>query len=110
VPILNLYNLKEFDNDLISQILTIYLTDVTKDINQLSDLLDGNSHEEIRRLAHKIVGASKTVGAIKVSTIAEEIEDKAEKKIPQNGAAVKESLSNAFNEVKEHIYKNDLLL
>jgi len=109
VPILNLYNLKEFDSALISQILSIYITDVTKDIERLSELLKSNQHEEIRRLAHKIVGASKTVGATKVAEIAEEIEDKAEKKAPINDIQFIKSLNGAFNEVKEHIYKNDLI-
>jgi len=109
VPILNLYNLKEFDNNLISQILSIYITDVTKDISQLTALIDGDNYEQIRRLAHKIVGSSKTVGAIKVSAIAEEIEEKAENKIKLSGKNLDIALSFAFNEVKEHIYKNDLI-
>ena len=109
MPILNLYNLKEFDSALISQILSIYITDVTKDIERLSELLKSNQHEEIRRLANKIVGASKTVGATKVAQIAEEIEDKAEKKASINDIQFIRDLNNVFNEVKEHIYKNDLI-
>ncbi len=108
MPVLDLYNLKEFDESLISRILEMYLHDGQEDINQLFKSLTTKDKTTAKKRAHKLIGSSKTVGAINVASIATTIDSllAEEKPISQK---LLDQLVEAFNEVKEHIVKNELI-
>lgn len=108
MPVLDLYNLKEFNSDLISQILSIYLIDGKLDIEELKQAHKDKNFDLASKKAHKLTGSSKTVGAINVAEIAEELEVLYKSNSNQNDLLVKK-LEELFEEVKEHIEKNELI-
>lgn len=109
MPVLDLYNLKEFNKELVSQILSIYLTDGRFDLDELIKAVNDEDFLLAGKKAHKLTGSSKTVGAIQVAQIAEELEviiKSNPKKLQKDSL---EKLVAAFTEVKDHIHKNDLM-
>lgn len=108
MPVLDLYNLKEFNESLISKILEMYLQDGQEDINQLIKSLASKDKTIAKKRAHKLIGSSKTVGAINVASISTTIDS-----LLIEGKEISQELLNqledAFNEVKEHILKNELI-
>lgn len=108
MPVLDLYNLKEFNESLISKILEMYLQDGQEDINQLIKSLASKDKTNAKKRAHKLIGSSKTVGAINVASISTTIDS-----LLIEGKEISQELLNqledAFNEVKEHILKNELI-
>lgn len=109
MPVLDLYNLKEFNKELVSQILSIYLSDGKFDLDELVKAINDEDFILAGKKAHKLTGSSKTIGAIKVAQIAEELEViiKSNPKKLQNNSLDK--LVTAFKEVKDHIYTNNLI-
>ena len=110
MSILDLYNLKEFDHEIVSQILTIYFNDVAKDIDTMREAVKKEDFKSIQHFSHKIVGASRTVGAIDVSKASEILENTAIKRGEISKIIVSlNNLESSFNDLKLHVKKNNLL-
>lgn len=109
MSILDLTHLSDFDASLIAQILTIYISDVNNDIEILNLSIEKNDLENASSLAHKIVGSSLTIGALKVAEVAKNIENSIKSNQLQHLEELKSKIFEDYKEVREHIYKNKLL-
>tara|TARA_R110002049_G_scaffold3502_1_gene26229 strand:+ start:5488 stop:5817 length:330 start_codon:yes stop_codon:yes gene_type:complete len=109
LPTLDLINLKEFSDELISQILTIYLADGKKDIEELNKAVEDNNFSEAGKKAHKITGSSKTVGALNVAELTEQLENTLENNPHEFSNQQLIELSKAFSDVETHIKKHNLI-
>ena len=110
MSVLDLYNLKEFEHDIVSKILTIYFTDVTKDIEAVKIAFSKDDIKQLKHFSHKIVGSSRTVGAINIANIASEIESHI---ITNNNilgmSNMIAELDSSFEDLKIHVDKNNLI-
>ncbi len=109
MSILDLSHLSDFDSILIAQILTIYISDVNNDIEILNQSIEKNDLDSSSRLAHKIVGSSLTIGALKVANAASDIENSIKTNQLENLQELRSKVFENFKEVREYIYKNNYL-
>ena len=63
------------DPALAASLLSDFLTTSRADLQALADAVEARDHEQLRRQAHRIVGAGRIVGADELVTLAKRIEN-----------------------------------
>jgi HPt (histidine-containing phosphotransfer) domain-containing protein len=58
----------------LAELIDSYITEVREQLNELDRALDGPDHDELARLAHKLVGSGGTLGFETISDLSEELE------------------------------------
>ena len=94
--------------DIVTLVLKTYLTDLDKQLRQLSDAIDARDPKLVKSAAHLIKGAGSTIGAHELSAFASELEKQAMAEFEQaaiSSATVTkaEQLFDALQNIKKHL-------
>ena len=86
------------DPALAADLLRDYFESSRADLEALEEAVDARNHDEARRHAHRLKGASRVLGAHALSDLAQQIEDRA-----ANGSGDWERLRSLAAEVDERL-------
>lgn len=94
--------------DIVTLVLNTYLTDLDKQLRQLSDAIDSRDPKDVKSAAHLIKGAGSTVGAHELSSFASALEKQAlaEFELATISAVTvtnAEQLFDALQDIKQHL-------
>ncbi|WP_243544748.1 hybrid sensor histidine kinase/response regulator [Pseudodesulfovibrio tunisiensis] len=93
--------------DLLLRMDAIFVRDVPDELRELKEHMDQGDHDEAKRLAHSIKGSSRTVGAARAGTEAEQLEylcgQKDEKSMKRVYATLKKDVSAAVEFLKSNL-------
>jgi CheY-like chemotaxis protein len=98
-----LTGLREFQQpgepDFITELIDLFLNDAASLLKLLHAAVSGNDADELRRVAHRLKGSSSNIGAVRMATLTEKLEEKG---LGQEDAeALRVKLENEFARVSE---------
>ena len=88
------------DEELLAEIIKVYMEDVPKQLMALKEGLESQNAEEVHLRGHTIKGASANVGAIKMRTVASNIEAAGKAGDLRKAAGFIEEIEAEFQELK----------
>ncbi len=92
------------DQELLLELIDIFVDDVPKKIHQAEKLIEDQSHEALSDLAHGLKGAASNISARKLRNIFLEIEEKAKQKVEWTElSSLLVHAKTAFSELTAHI-------
>ena len=94
------------DDEFVREVLNDFLLEKTSEARLLGDMLDSANIEEIQRIAHRMKGAAKTIAALPLSSVCEQIELVAESGNREIIASKKQELEFEFHRLKNYIEQN----
>lgn len=90
------------DTRLINQIVNLFIQDIPEKIDQLKVSLTKQDYSSASFYSHSIKGAGLNLGAVRISTIAQQLDEQLKSGITDNADFLAESLKSEFSEfVKE---------
>jgi HPt (histidine-containing phosphotransfer) domain-containing protein len=95
------------DEELIGQIVTVFLEDGRDTFKKLSESIGENNITDIASYAHKLKGASANVGARNLSEIARRLEDSARGEISEDIPSIFTELEPEFHRVMSFLKQPD---
>ena len=95
------------DEEMIGQIVTVYLDDCRDTFEKLSGSIRENNTTDIASYAHKIKGASANVGARDLTEIARRLEETARSEITEDVPSIFSELEPEFNRVMSFLKQSD---
>lgn len=96
------------DQEFVREVLKDFLLEKTSEATLLGGLLDTGNVEEIQRIAHRMKGAAKTIAAVPLSSVCEQIEFVAESGNREIIASKKQELEFEFHRLKDYIEQNSV--
>jgi CheY-like chemotaxis protein len=95
------------------ELVTLYVTQTTEQLEQLTAAAQANSVAEVRRLAHSCAGASSTCGMVRIVPLLRELERQGEEKQLVNAVELCRQANLEFDRIREfldaHLAKNSPL-
>lgn len=93
--------------DLIDEIMPIFVRDNTERMQMLSRAVKADDQKEVKFYAHSLKGASATVGAVKISELAKQLENAARDGDSSVFKPVFEEMSKRFSRLMDFLSKSD---
>lgn len=94
----------DLPSELQNDVFTIFITDSTQDLENTNIAFENENWLEVRRLLHKIKGASSMIGADALSNLAENLEHDLDQEILPTEPQIKE-LHNLQSQVTLYLNK-----
>jgi HPt (histidine-containing phosphotransfer) domain-containing protein len=98
-----LTGLREFQQpgqpDFITELIDLFLNDAASLLKLLHAAVSGNDVDELRRVAHRLKGSSSNIGAVRMATLTEKLEEKG--LAQEDAEALRVKLENEFARVSE---------
>jgi len=91
------------DDELICEILNIYVDDVPKQLTVIKEALNSHDLDTVRSQAHTLKGASGNIAANTIQRLAFELEKNAENGILENSITNLKQIENEFESLKVHL-------
>jgi two-component system, sensor histidine kinase and response regulator len=88
------------DEELLHRIVTVFVDDAQQQVDKLAEALAAADSAQINRLAHKLNGASGSIGATELQKLASKLEAAARDQIPMAFAESIPSLRQTFKTLK----------
>ncbi|MFH2202284.1 MAG: response regulator [Elusimicrobiota bacterium] len=88
---------------LLNEIIGIYLKDVPERLGDIARAFDGGDHETVRKLAHRLKGSSRVMGAVRLGGRCAELEAVAEFGDPDEARRKFAAMQEEFGRVREKL-------
>ncbi|MDD5134025.1 MAG: response regulator, partial [Phycisphaerae bacterium] len=95
------------DEELIDEIIPVFLRDNTSRLELLEQAVEKNDIKEIKFYAHSLKGASATIGAAKIAELAKQMENAAREETELDYKAVFEEVKTRFTRLIAFLSKSD---
>jgi CheY-like chemotaxis protein/HPt (histidine-containing phosphotransfer) domain-containing protein len=95
------------DESLIDEIIPVFLKDNAERMEMLSQAIAKNYDKEIKFYAHSVKGAAATIGAVKISELAKQLETVARDNQQADYQAVFDEMRSRFNRLKAFLGRSD---
>jgi CheY-like chemotaxis protein/HPt (histidine-containing phosphotransfer) domain-containing protein len=95
------------DESLIDEIIPVFLKDNAERMEMLSQAIAKNDSKEIKFYAHSVKGAAATIGAVKISELAKQLETAARDSQQADYKAVFDEICSRFNRLKTFLGRSD---
>jgi CheY-like chemotaxis protein len=89
--------------DNLRELITLYLTQTTEQLEQLTVAVKAGSAPEVRRLAHSCAGASSTCGMIRIVPLLRELERQGEEKKLVNAVELCRQTNAEFDAIRDFL-------
>ncbi|MFO7837981.1 MAG: Hpt domain-containing protein [Desulfosalsimonadaceae bacterium] len=91
------------DEELLREVLLIYMEDTPSVLESLKQGIDANSPEAVAKAAHTLKGSSANIAAERLRRRARELEQKAQEGDLEGAAAFYDMLESEFHALKEEL-------
>lgn len=95
------------DESLIDEIIPVFLKDNTERMEMLSQAIVKKDSKEMKFYAHSVKGAAATIGAVKISELAKQLEIAARDEQQTDYQAIFDEMRSRFNRLVEFLGKSD---
>jgi HPt (histidine-containing phosphotransfer) domain-containing protein len=85
------------------ELVTLYVTQTTEQLEQLTAAAQAGSVAEVRRLAHSCAGASSTCGMVRIVPLLRELERQGEEKQLVNAPDLCRQANHEFERIREFL-------